>query len=51
MDIKIIEVDADCNKCKNLGNDECKIYGKDCDEAVSKCIADKLKNYEEVESK
>lgn len=40
---KMIEVD--CRKCKNLGNDECLIYGKDADEAVEKCAKDRFKNY------
>ena len=38
-------IEVDCRKCKNLGNDECLIYGKDADEAVEKCAKDRFKNY------
>ena len=38
-------IEVDCRKCKNLGNDECKIYGKDADVAVDRCAKDSFKNY------
>lgn len=39
-------IEVDCRKCKNLGNDECTIYGKDADKAVDLCAKDGFKNYD-----
>jgi len=33
-------IEVDCRKCKNLGNDECLIYGKNADKAVEMCAKD-----------
>ena len=38
-------LEIDCRICKNLGDDECLKYGKDCDEAVKKCAADGFRHY------
>lgn len=38
-------IEVDCRKCKNLGNDECLIYGKNADKAVEMCAKDRFKNY------
>ena len=38
-------IDVDCRICRNLGDDECLKYGKDCDTAVERCAADGFRNY------
>ena len=43
---KVIEVD--CRICRNLGDDECLKYGKDCDTAVERCSADGFRNYRKI---
>lgn len=42
-------LEIDCNICKNLGDDECLKYGKDCDIAVKRCADDGFKNYKKDE--
>lgn len=43
---KIIEID--CRKCKNFGDYECNLYGKNPYEAIEKCGNARFKNYVEV---
>lgn len=38
-------LEIDCRVCKNLGDDECNLYGKDCDIAVERCASDGFINY------
>lgn len=38
-------LEIDCRICKNLGNDECKLYGRDPDVAVKKCAENGFKDY------
>lgn len=42
-------LEIDCNICKNLGDDECNLYGKDCDIAVERCALDGFANYKKDE--
>ncbi len=37
-----------CNNCKNCTGDSCKIYGKNADTAVKRCINDSFKNYKKI---
>lgn len=36
---------VDCRKCKNVGNDCCKIYGSNAGIAVRACASDCFRNY------
>nr|DAI84205.1 MAG TPA: hypothetical protein [Caudoviricetes sp.] len=38
-------LEIDCRICKNLGNDECKLYGRDPDVAGKKCAENGFKDY------
>lgn len=42
-DNKMLEID--CRICKNVGKDECKLYGRDPDVAVKKCAENGFKDY------